>query len=561
MTARATASPVFHAHDANGAPLVGGKLTTYAAGTTTLKATYADASGLTPHPNPVVLNARGEANIHWGNGLYKLRLTDAADVLVYELDGFDPQVADTPQPAVSLIANGSFENDSDSDGQPDGWELTPYSGGQVTTERYNASSNPAPQVHQGEAALRFVHPGGVGNGGGFATTAAFSPVTPGVDLEVTFALKTTVPTLRCVVDMLWYDSAKQLVSTTSVYDNQTSNPTVWGLFQQRAVVLPASAARFFKLRLTGGHDSVAVAGSAYFDALQVQPVWRVATATASGFMAASDKVMLLANSSKLAGIDAGATVDQTQADINALNVNADTVDGLHATTSASANTLLALDGAAKLPASITGDAATVGGLTPAALADRANHTGTQPPTSISPQGAASGLDADTVDGLEASAFALQPAAAATNFRTIGTFYAREDTTTTGRFPVLGTVPQAGGTVGDALVGGVNYVWADLNLIPANATAIDVVIEMETSTGVGNSPNIQGGVLFFNNATPVGGMEYSAGSYQDPAHQTTSKVYARHTAILGANRSFGVSWSETTPGTINLINLILVGYWQ
>src|SRR6185436_11042361 len=44
----------------------------------------------------------------------------------------------------------------------------------------------------------------------------------------------------------------------------------------------------------------------------------------------------------------------------------------------------------------------VDGYEAASLLDRANHTGTQPPSSLSPQGTGSGLDADTVDGMHAS---------------------------------------------------------------------------------------------------------------------------------------------------------------
>ena len=40
----------------------------------------------------------------------------------------------------------------------------------------------------------------------------------------------------------------------------------------------------------------------------------------------------------------------------------------------------------------------------AEVLDRSAHTGTQPPSSISPQGVGSGLDADTVDGLDANKF-------------------------------------------------------------------------------------------------------------------------------------------------------------
>lgn len=61
-------------------PLVAGRLWTYAAGTTTPKATFTDAGGLTENPNPIVLNARGEADVWLGTGSYKFVLTDAAGV-------------------------------------------------------------------------------------------------------------------------------------------------------------------------------------------------------------------------------------------------------------------------------------------------------------------------------------------------------------------------------------------------------------------------------------------------------------------------------------------------
>lgn len=45
--------------DNNGNPLSGGKLFTYAAGTTTNQATYTSSSGGTAHTNPIVLDAAG----------------------------------------------------------------------------------------------------------------------------------------------------------------------------------------------------------------------------------------------------------------------------------------------------------------------------------------------------------------------------------------------------------------------------------------------------------------------------------------------------------------------
>lgn len=68
-----------------GEPLVGGKLYTYAAGTSTPKATYSDSAGTTPNTNPIILDARGECQVFW-DGSYKVALYDANDVLLYTVD-------------------------------------------------------------------------------------------------------------------------------------------------------------------------------------------------------------------------------------------------------------------------------------------------------------------------------------------------------------------------------------------------------------------------------------------------------------------------------------------
>jgi hypothetical protein len=77
--------PKFRAFDANGQPLAGGKLYAYAAGTTTLKDTYADIGG-TLNPNPVLLDANGEADLWLGAGAYKLKLTDSDDAQQWVVD-------------------------------------------------------------------------------------------------------------------------------------------------------------------------------------------------------------------------------------------------------------------------------------------------------------------------------------------------------------------------------------------------------------------------------------------------------------------------------------------
>ena len=75
--------------DNNGDPLVGGKLFTYAAGTTTPQVTYTSASGVTPNSNPIVLNGGGRvpAEIWLTDGLqYKFVLYSATDQLIGSWD-------------------------------------------------------------------------------------------------------------------------------------------------------------------------------------------------------------------------------------------------------------------------------------------------------------------------------------------------------------------------------------------------------------------------------------------------------------------------------------------
>jgi hypothetical protein len=81
-----TPAPKMQFFDINGDPLVGGKVYTYEAGTTTPLTTYTDNTGSSANPNPVILNARGEAAIWLGAGIYKFRLTDANDVELWTVD-------------------------------------------------------------------------------------------------------------------------------------------------------------------------------------------------------------------------------------------------------------------------------------------------------------------------------------------------------------------------------------------------------------------------------------------------------------------------------------------
>ena len=85
-------SPLFNEQtfDANGNPLNGGKIYTYAAGTSTPLQTYTTQNGVVQQSNPIILNSRGEpTNPIWliGSGQeYKFVLRDANDNLIRTVD-------------------------------------------------------------------------------------------------------------------------------------------------------------------------------------------------------------------------------------------------------------------------------------------------------------------------------------------------------------------------------------------------------------------------------------------------------------------------------------------
>ena len=89
MTTVISPQPKLQFFDANGNPLVGGKLYTYAAGTTTPLTSYTDSTGGTANTNPVILDSRGQASVWLGDSLYKLKLTSATDEAIWTVDNID----------------------------------------------------------------------------------------------------------------------------------------------------------------------------------------------------------------------------------------------------------------------------------------------------------------------------------------------------------------------------------------------------------------------------------------------------------------------------------------
>ena len=109
--------------DSNGNPLTGGKLYTYAAGTTTPQTSYTTTAGNVAHTNPIVLDAAGRVpsggEIWLSSAQYKFVLTSSADVLIATYDnilgiGVNLQ---TPQNFTGTGAQTNFTLSSAPDGE------------------------------------------------------------------------------------------------------------------------------------------------------------------------------------------------------------------------------------------------------------------------------------------------------------------------------------------------------------------------------------------------------------------------------------------------------------
>lgn len=75
-------TPIRHRFYNNDGTLAsGGKVYIYEAGTTTLKNSYTSSSGAEANTNPVILDAKGEADI-WTSGMFKLNLSQSDDTQV-----------------------------------------------------------------------------------------------------------------------------------------------------------------------------------------------------------------------------------------------------------------------------------------------------------------------------------------------------------------------------------------------------------------------------------------------------------------------------------------------
>lgn len=192
-----------------------------------------------------------------------------------------------------LVTNGSFEVDSDSDGFPDQWTSTPYTGGSFAL--VDDTGTGANSAH-GLKAIKFTHPGGGGNGGGEIVTHAdtFIEVTPNRSYWLSWMNKNSVAGLTNSVEILEYDATLTLLATHQIY-LATTVPTSWKLIRAHFDITDPLV-RYAKIKFKCGETSASTAGDIFIDNVQLQQMTdqRVEIAAAGTFKwKAPDDVRLI----------------------------------------------------------------------------------------------------------------------------------------------------------------------------------------------------------------------------------------------------------------------------
>lgn len=109
MTIVLSTPPYQEFADDSGAPLNGGLVYTYAAGTTTPLATYTDQGGLTQSANPIVLDSAGRAVWFLDNTVsYKYVVKTSAGVTIRTVDVVAPMTAGSGLSSLGNIASNTI---------------------------------------------------------------------------------------------------------------------------------------------------------------------------------------------------------------------------------------------------------------------------------------------------------------------------------------------------------------------------------------------------------------------------------------------------------------------
>lgn len=240
----------FQSFKDDGTVNAGGSVEFYETGTATHKTTYSNSGLSVANDWPITLNSAGAADI-WYSGTADVTVKDSTGTTIDTFTDINPSAA-TEVTTPNLVQNGSFENITSS--LPDNWTQSLYTGGTGVQDADSA---------HGKYSWKFTS---VGSGGGYIDSDSFN-VTEGRPVLLWWEMKSSVVDVRNVVQVLWYDDADSLVSTTSAYDDSTTNPTSWTRKYYNAA--PPATAIYAKIRLFGCHSSDATPGSTYYDGVTV----------------------------------------------------------------------------------------------------------------------------------------------------------------------------------------------------------------------------------------------------------------------------------------------------
>jgi hypothetical protein len=253
-------NPTFISVDGAGRPNSGGTVEVYVADGlfTTYAAIYSDQVKTSSLTNPVKLDDAGTKEI-WFEVKVDIREKTKAGVLIRDTSNIDPNVNAAVSTSYNLATNGSFEVDSDSDGQPDNWTISPYTGSAIAIT--------TAVVTDGVNALEF-NTGAAGSGGGTATSAKF-PVTEGSVCQVSWSFYATNATTTNTFQIKWYDEDDVVQSTSTItMPASGSVPTSWTRYSEDVTVDAAGTQGEIVLTgiSTGGSN---LSSKAYFDGIIV----------------------------------------------------------------------------------------------------------------------------------------------------------------------------------------------------------------------------------------------------------------------------------------------------
>lgn len=292
--------PRFQVIDANGNPLVGGKVYVYEAGTSTNLDNWTDAVKTSANTQPVILDSTGSADI-WYEQTAKIDVKTADDVQVegFPVDDLSPNIeatSSTIQQGQNLVINGSFETDANADNQPDDWVIAELSN--ATIEMDNAAGS---QMH-GEYGLKFTS---TGSGAGTATSAEFF-VPSGGKINTIFNFRVENAAIDASTNNViieWYkkDGNPSATPTTTVWQITSGAPTAYTEYKFTDDV-PSDATKA-KLRLTGiTAGGTETTGSIWFDNVTVEKVFDSQYSDSATTTAVGQTFVLLENKQELVNI-------------------------------------------------------------------------------------------------------------------------------------------------------------------------------------------------------------------------------------------------------------------